>query len=673
MRINPNRVRKTALVVLLLLASAFSSVAVGQESVAFNAESERTFQQGLRSFTTGEYDAALKLFLPLAKETPPNHRTTAAYLMAAKAYFRLGSYRESVRLLRTFLDLYPESLFADDVSYSLGLNFYQQARYEESALEFLNALQSTKDKLTVQRSEAWLEKLANGPLTIAHMQLLLGETKSDEAKALLTIHLAEKIFRLGDTKAAEDALQPVIAMPATNRYVGPAITLLERIRKGGVLKVGVILPLMQRSMLLAEREAGKDLLEGVKLATEEYNQIAFTKVNLDVRDSERDPSIAVRQTAELSADDDVVAIVGPAFSNEAILSGAIASSKGVALISPTATSNGIAAAGYTVFQANPDFNIRGRALAQFATDQLSAKTIAVLAPNDEVGRAQVEAFLDELKARNADVVDVEWYESATTDLRPQLMAVRQKAFARMDQFVVDFSAKLKTTDLAKMTKWGVPEFALDSMLERGSLVSVNVLFGQNGKRVADSLRIPVQAIKLKTDSLTVPVRNIDLFFLPISNTEEISIVSSQVRYFNFQAALLGGGEWNDLVELEQNRAYTNGILFPSDSYWRDDDPEFRDFSDRYTKAFNDAPTKNVLYSYDVMKALLKVIADGARQRRSIVSSLATLRDYQGIHSRISFTSGRVNGMLSILQYKNRSIAKIGEIDYTTGRFSPSPK
>jgi ABC-type branched-subunit amino acid transport system substrate-binding protein/predicted negative regulator of RcsB-dependent stress response len=673
MRIIPHRIRETAFVVFLLLASAVCSVAVSQESVVFNPESEQDFQQALHSFSAGEYDAALKLFLRVAKEMPSNHRTTAAYLMAAKAHFRIGSYRESVRLLRTFLDLYPESLFADDVSYSLGLNFYQQGRYEEAAREFLNALESTDDKLTAQRSEVWLEKLANSPLTIGHLQLLLGETKNDEAKALLTIHLAEKILRLGDTKAAEDALQPVIAMPATNRYVGQAISLLERIRKGGVLKIGVILPLMQKSTLVAEKEAGEDLLEGIKLATEEYNQIAIPKVSLDIRDSERDPSIAVRQTAELSADEDVVAIVGPAFSNEAILSGSIASSKGVALISPTATANGIAAAGKTVFQANPDFNIRGRALAQFATEQISAKTIAVLAPNDEIGRALVEAFLDELKSRNADVVDVQWYESSTTDLRRQLMAVRQKAFARMDQFVVDFSTKLKTTDLAKLIKWGVAEMALDSMVERGSPVSVNVLFGTNGKRVADSLRIPVQAIKLKTDSLTVPVRNIDLFFLPISNTEEIGVVSSQVRYFNFQATLLGGGEWNDPVELEQNRAYTNGILFPSDSYWKDDDPEFRDFSDRYTKAFSDAPTKNVLYSYDVMKALLKVIADGARQRRAIVSGLASLRDFQGIHSRISFTSGRVNGMLSILQYKNRSIAKIGEIDYTTGRFSPSPK
>jgi hypothetical protein len=42
--------------------------------------------------------------------------------------------------------------------------------------------------------------------------------------------------------------------------------------------------------------------------------------------------------------------------------------------------------------------------------------------------------------------------------------------------------------------------------------------------------------------------------------------------------------------------------------------------------------------------------------------LRSSQTFQGIHSKISLGPRRVNSFLSILQYKNRSIKKIGELD-----------
>jgi len=59
---------------------------------------------------------------------------------------------------------------------------------------------------------------------------------------------------------------------------------------------------------------------------------------------------------------------------------------------------------------------------------------------------------------------------------------------------------------------------------------------------------------------------------------------------------------------------------------------------------------------------LNAIRQGATRREDIASVLSNAQTFQGIHSKISLGPSRVNSCLTILQYKNRSIKKIGEID-----------
>ena len=58
---------------------------------------------------------------------------------------------------------------------------------------------------------------------------------------------------------------------------------------------------------------------------------------------------------------------------------------------------------------------------------------------------------------------------------------------------------------------------------------------------------------------------IDALFVPIASADEIPIVSSQIKYFNIQAQMLGTGDWNDVAMLDLNRQYTDGIVFFADS------------------------------------------------------------------------------------------------------------
>ncbi|MBI3579535.1 MAG: ABC transporter substrate-binding protein [Ignavibacteriales bacterium] len=151
-------------------------------------------------------------------------------------------------------------------------------------------------------------------------------------------------------------------------------------------------------------------------------------------------------------------------------------------------------------------------------------------------------------------------------------------------------------------------------------------------------------------------------FFPIAGPEEIGIVASQLRYFNFQTHVLGTGNWNDLSELEQNRNYTNGVVFSSDAYWEETDQLYRNFDGKFEAAYNKKPTRNALFGYDAMKLLLRVIKQGATRRAEIASALSAVHNFIGVHSKISFRNSRVNSFLTLMQFKNRALKKIGEID-----------
>ncbi|HTP79571.1 MAG TPA: penicillin-binding protein activator [Bacteroidota bacterium] len=636
-----------------------------QDSIAFSPDAERQFVEGMKFFQAGHYDSAAVYFRRHLKEFPQSHRATGAYIMGGKSLYFTADYRESVKLLKDFIDRYSESLYIPDAHYTLGLDYYKEGRYEDAASEFLTVRQTARESKLLARSDRLLNLICSNNLSLAEVQLLVADATIPETRALLNVRLAEKIYQAGDVKGAVAVLKDVAALPPNIPAVGDALNLLDRIQKGGTLKVGVVLPLLLKGEDPQSREVGLDFLSGIQLATDDYNRGAATKVTLDVRDSERDPSVAARQVTELCGDEKVSAILGPLSSNEVFAGVGISNAKGVPLITPTATANGIAAVGGFVFQANPDYDVRGRAMAQYAFDKLGERRFGVLAPVDAPGKQMADAFTDQVKKCGGEVIDVQWYQSGTTDLRIQLSTMRQRALEKTEVPFVDFSAKLKKEDIDKMLMWGVNSRVVDSLSEREDSALVTFLFGPQGAHIADSLQIPTGIVKLKYDSLGLPVQNVDGLFVPIANSDEIPVVTSQIKFYNFQSQLLGTGDWNDIMQLDQNQEYTDGVIFTVDSYTDAKDPAYRQFALKYRQSNKDKPPgMNALYGYDSMKMLLSVISGGAIHRNEIAGALQNVKGFSGLHSKISFMPTRVNGYLTVMQYRGHTVRKVGEEDLT---------
>lgn len=667
---------KVAFVVICcILCIPFSVLAfpvqLPEDSIVFRPEVERLFVEGMRYFSSGQYDSAALWFTRNVREYPRSHRVTGAYIMGSKAFYITGNLRESVRFLKDLIDLFPESRYVDDAHYMLGLNYDRMARYEDATAEFIRSFQKTTDAKIQIRSQDMLEILTAGNLSIAQLQLLVADISDEGLRALIDMRIAEKVYASGDVKAAQEMLRSVAGRRASIKYVGEAINLLQKYERGGVLRIGVVLPLMLKSDKSSARELGVELLEGIRFAAEEYNHESLPLVELDIRDSDRDPSTSARQVTELCNDEKILSIIGPVFSNEVFASAGIANARGVPLMTPTATANGIASIGAYIFQANPDYEMRGRAMARYSIEQLKETTFAVLSPIEPPGKLLAEAFIDEVKLLGGELIDVQWYQAGATDLRTQLEAMRKKALEKAAVPFLDFSRKIKHSDINRLVAMGFSEKMLDSLMEVGGSISVDALFGKNGTRIADSLGFVTEKTVVRIDSLGLPVENIHSIFVPIASSEEIGVVGSQLRFFNFQTQILGTGEWQDPGELDQNRQYVDGVIFSTDSYWEEKDQAYKIFSAKFQKSMKKKPTKNILFGYDAMKVLLQVIKQGASHRNDVASQLAKTKDFPAIHSKISLVERRVNSHLTLLQFRGRSIRKIGEVDIAT-RPIPTP-
>jgi len=308
-------------------------------------------------------------------------------------------------------------------------------------------------------------------------------------------------------------------------------------------------------------------------------------------------------------------------------------------------------------------------MARYALEQLGMRSFGVLAPIDSYGRYMAESFVEEAARLGAKIIGVEWYKKGETDFGEQLMRLRKAAKLEIADPLVSFSRKIPQAEIQKLIARGVSRELLDSLIAARGKISVHALLGPDGKRIADSLHIPTVKEVSDLDTLEIPIKSIDAFYLPIASAEEIGILSAQLAYHNFKTQLLGSGDWYNVDELEDNRRYTDGIIFDSDTYVDPADTAYLKFYDRFLQRTNTRPTKNTLLGYDSARLVLTAAVQSmtssvappdtpAVSREGVAVALRSSRDFRGLHSLISFSRGRVNAALNILQYKGGAVRKL---------------
>ena len=652
---------RVMLVALLVVLSAPRSP--GQEPVQRSTEAEKLFSRALHEFDAADYQRAAASFGELVRLYPTSHRVTAATVMRGKALYEIPDYLESARTLRGFLAAYPSSSYRADAHLTLGNVYERIGRPQEALREYQSAWRST-DAATPRNLAtaivASLDTLLGRASTPQMVRQLLNGAPLAAERAFYWVKIGEKEADLDNIVGAADAVDTLDRYYPAHPFAVRVDALRERLTGSANVRIAAVLPLMRKSEPSAAKAVASDVYDGIALALEGQSAMPAGRVTvgLESRDTERNPETARDVVRKLAADKSVIAVVGPIFSTTTSAAAAAAETEQIPLISPTANSNGIAASGPFVFQANPDYETRGRAMARFAVERRGCRVLATLAPEDTYGKFLADAFIREAELLGAKVVSVEWYRRKSTDLKSQLANIRRAAMLEASDPMVAFT-KLKTPQVMRLLEYGIPKKRIDSLMAAGALVRGASLFGPTAAIVMDSLGIPVDFDESRLDSLQYPATGVQGLYVPISGPEEVGVVGAQFVYFNIQAQLFGSGEWNDEAALHEHKRYTSGLIFESDTYIDTSSATYREFASAFSARFRKYPSKNALFGFDTAQLLLHLIRNGAATRPALARALARTRDFQGIHSPIGFSEGRVNSWLSILQYDGTGVSRLG--------------
>ncbi|KXK55564.1 MAG: branched chain amino acid family ABC transporter substrate-binding protein [Chlorobi bacterium OLB5] len=409
------------------------------------------------------------------------------------------------------------------------------------------------------------------------------------------------------------------------------------------VKIGIALPLFRDSEDGSKKQLGNEILDGIKYALQEYSKNAPVKVTLEVMDTKRDPVIAADVIRGFGEDESIIGVIGPVFSSElgeAAENGPLFT---LPIISPTATGDELASNYNYVFQLNPSYEVRGKLMADYLIKKNGLKNFAVIY-EDVYGENFRKHFDNEVKTMGGKVLTAQSYKKDPQNITEQINNIL-KYIKENDLFIN--AANLNLTQRQKLELSGVRWSLIDSSVSLNMDISIFYMFGKNARKILDTMNIKPYKLKPETTKFVQGV--IDAIYIPVSNPGEINVIVPQLFSDGLSMYIAGTGDWNNEKILEDNKVYLKNVVFESEYYPDENEPEFKDLKTGIAKTKYKL-TKNFLFGYDAGKLIFSLIGSGSKSRHELNIALKNLVDYDAIKSKISLDYHGINSELNILRY-----------------------
>ncbi len=185
----------------------------------------------------------------------------------------------------------------------------------------------------------------------------------------------------------------------------------------GSIKVGVVMPTTGPIAY-----DGRLTLNGIEMAVDEINSaggVKGHKIELLVEDSANVPATAVAAMEKLVGMQNVTAVIGDFGSSCTLAMMDVALRTQTTLITPISLAPKITEMGNKwMFRGCDNSSMIAKAFTKWAVNDKNAKKWAYIAINTDYGRGSVDAFNDELKSLNGEVVFTEYFNQGETDYYP---------------------------------------------------------------------------------------------------------------------------------------------------------------------------------------------------------------------------------------------------------------
>ena len=280
----------------------------------------------------------------------------------------------------------------------------------------------------------------------------------------------------------------------------------------------------------------------------------------------------------------------------------------IPVITPTATTYGIASLGEGVFQLNVTTHVLGQRIASYAVDCLGLREFVVAAPHSEYGFQVTEAFTEAVRQKGGTVIAAVYLDPDAADLSEPLQDLRQK----MAQYLFD---KLK----------------------------------KSGQPVADG--------RQKHAYITDSTLRVDGIFIPVSGGDDAEKIASQIVFNKIRGQMLGSSGWYDKAVLIKNSSATQGAYFSVDFQDQPKTEIYSAFSIAYKNRWKHAPDRVAALSYDAARFLIQGMEKSSRPA-TLIPALHSIQSFPGVLGDIAFGKEGVNQNVSLFHLERRNFVEV---------------
>lgn len=546
----------------------------------------------------GRYREAEEALQKILRQKPERDRPAASLEEAAvlliDAYLRQGKNDAARNAVGRFRKSFPGSPYLPRIAFYQGHVQLRSGNNPDAAQSFLLAVNGAPTAALYEASRsALLALLSAEGLPLREAEALeegLADAKgrNRELLAALLLWRGEAALRRGDLVQGRNAFDRLLQ----NQPGHPDAGAWKKKRDEAVSRLGKTRNLLVLAPLTGEyADVGKSFKEGVSHAVD-----GRPGLGLRFHDTQGDPIAAVKALRKALGEEEFLAVLGPAMSDEALAAAVemTSAAKGggggrarIPLVTPTATAQGIADLGAGLFQLNITTEALGRKIASHAARCLGLKEFAVLAPESEYGYQLARSFEATVRREGGKVVAMEFYDPLESDHARHFEAIR-KAKARLD---------------------------LDRKLFPGA----------SFKSVAQ-------------DSLL----SLDGLFIAAASGEEALMLASQTAYKKLKTQILGASGWNDKSILHGGNTAVLGTIFsvdfPLSGGAGPGGEAYRAFRQGFLARYGHEPDKVAALSFDAARLILEALS--RKGEKEFAAHLDGLLEFEGVLGKMVFDPDR---------------------------------
>ncbi len=131
--------------------------------------------------------------------------------------------------------------------------------------------------------------------------------------------------------------------------------------------------------------------------------------------------------------------------------------------------------------------------------------------------------------------------------------------------------------------------------------------------------------------------NYQALYLP-AHTRELSLLMTQIRFYDLDPVLLGGHLWEDRSVLKEGGDWPKGAYLVSGFYVDSPDGDVQGFVHRYQTKYASKPDLLAAQAYDAMRLVLKA-SNGALGGEEVRRRLSAINGFRGVSGDTSFNGG----------------------------------